>query len=341
MSISVPDSIYCCRERLRQCLENNTHTIVLAIDGIHLDIARQCWPEAKTEQLETVFPTTSSTGWLSSLTGQTIHQHRVPGVVFRPTSNAPLINVWEYDGDEIPIPEHNIFTDAIMLGYQTVAINGDFLPVTGRWTQALFAHCQKTCPERFFTAPALDIPQKVHHVTTCIDSFLNTSEPTFIWCFIDTDLHIHRYGYDQDLCDFLTQLGKQAEQWQTQGYQVIAYSDHGLVPTRHDIDIANTIEKIADNFNLQTGGAGRTRWLYTSSEQENEIIDTLRQALPTEIQVISQRQIFTQFDPRIGRVLIIAGGENFICPAEYIYEHGSRLPEEMQVPFTYWRPYGR
>ena len=57
--------------------------IVLAVDGLPLRTARDCWAAATVRCLTSVFPTVSAPAWLTALTGAEPAEHGVPGMVYR------------------------------------------------------------------------------------------------------------------------------------------------------------------------------------------------------------------------------------------------------------------
>src|SRR5690349_20450058 len=71
--------------------------VVFAVDGITNDFALRCWPNAAVSRMHSVFPSTSSSAWLTSLTGLGVASHGVPGVVFK-SPGGELINVFQYRG---------------------------------------------------------------------------------------------------------------------------------------------------------------------------------------------------------------------------------------------------
>jgi hypothetical protein len=315
------------------------HQVIFAVDGIYADFAQQCWRYAHQEQWRAVFPSTSATCWLSSLTGQGISQHGVPGVVFRPDpAKEILINIGDYQGDAIICPTENLFTDCYRYGYTPQAVAGDLLPIQGSWTRALLsgvAHIDH-CP--FYTDLPLARPaQMIARLERAVGQRLNYATPTLIWCFIDIDQYIHLHGYDDCVEAFLRALEPLAERLVTQGCDVIAYADHGLVLTHNDSDIAQSIVRISDEFGAVMGGAGRTRWFYVAQEHEAALQQRLVTALGDVALVAPRASLFPALGAeRIGNLLLIAQQERFISPPSYRYEHGSLQAQEMSVPYAVW-----
>ena len=113
--------------------------VILAIDGIPYDLAVASWLNARIKRSRSVFPSTSSTAWLSSLTGQTVGCHGIPGIVFDVGSGG-LINIFEYRG-QLDCPNTgNIFSDASAFGYLPISIMGDWEPYdcSARYPASIF-----------------------------------------------------------------------------------------------------------------------------------------------------------------------------------------------------------
>jgi hypothetical protein len=93
------------RDRIRDLLRSESrkprprNIVLLGLDGIPYSLATRMWTSSATVKLRSVLPTTSSTGWLSSLTGLNVDAHGVPGVVFRiPDVQKELVSVFLYKG---------------------------------------------------------------------------------------------------------------------------------------------------------------------------------------------------------------------------------------------------
>lgn len=315
------------------------HQVIFAVDGIYADLAQRCWRYAYQEQWRAIFPSTSATCWLSSLTGQGISQHGVPGVVFRPDpARQTFINICDYQGDAITPPTENLFTDCYLYGYTPQAIAGDLLPIQGSWTRALLSGVAHIDPCPFYTGLPLARPaQMIARLEQAVGQRLNGAAPTLLWCFIDIDQYIHLHGYDDGVETFLRGLEPLAERLVNQGCDVIAYADHGLVPTHNDPDIAQSIARISDEFGAVMGGAGRTRWFYVAQEHEDALQRRLAAALGDAAWVVPRASLFPALGAeRIGNLLVIAQQERFIAPPSYRYEHGSLQVQEMSVPYAVW-----
>ncbi|MFI8415982.1 alkaline phosphatase family protein [Serratia sp. NPDC078593] len=328
------------RMRARMQQRQGHHQIIFAVDGIPYTLAKRLWHHAHMECWRSVFPSTSSTCWLSSLTGMRVEEHGVPGVVFRPDPAQPVvINVCDYQGEAITIPTENLFSDAIQCGYFPQAVAGDLLPIRGAWTRALLAGAAYIDNSRFYTQhfsvpPAqrlIQLEDAIAQAQTRADNL------SLVWCFIDIDHYIHQHGYDSQVEQFLSGLESLAQRLCQQGCDVIAYADHGLVPTRHDEGIAKTVREIGQAYGAQMGGAGRTRWFYVADDKQMSLCQRLTAALGAGVDVLPRQALFPQGGmERMGNVLLIAREERFIAPESYCYEHGSLLPQEMTVPYAVW-----
>lgn len=333
------------RKRIAQRMEYQQrqkqprHQVIFAVDGIYSGLAQGCWRYAQQQPWQAIFPSTSASCWLSSLTGQSIAQHGVPGVVFRPDpAQATLINICDYQGDAITSPTANLFTDCYRYGYTPQAIAGDLLPIQGSWTRALLTGVAHVDNHAFYTDPPWGSPtQMIARLEGAVGQRLNDAAPTLLWCFIDIDQYIHLHGYDGHVEAFLCGLESLAERLVAQGCDVIAYADHGLVPTQHDPDIARSIEQISDEFGATMGGAGRTRWFYVAQEYEAAMQQRLTSAMGDIALVMPRTSLLsTSGSPRIGNLLLIAQQNRFIASLSYRYEHGSLQTQEMSVPYAVW-----
>ncbi len=316
--------------------------IVLALDGIPLALARQHWPHADIEAMSSVFPTTSSSAWLSSVTGQTVAEHGIPGVVFRLDGPEP-INVYDFRG-ELAVPDRgSLFSDAVAAGYRAIALSADLEAAPGPWLDALLRDAHRVGDDRFYArSEALSAQELVDSVRAAVarERRQRTGTPQLIWCFVEVDRHIHRYGYDAHALDVLTRIDALASAWAADGVEVIAYSDHGLVPTRHVPDIQAAIDDVSRRFRCAAGGAGRTRWFYPLEQDREAMSDFLRARFGGIARVAHAAECFDAgmlARGRVGDVLLIAEGDEFTTFDGHCYDHGSWTPTEVAVPFAQWR----
>ncbi|MDQ8579814.1 alkaline phosphatase family protein [Klebsiella sp. CN_Kp091] len=326
------------RERVRARLSRNTHQIVFALDGIPGKLVDTLWQTPVIERWHAVFPATSTTGWLSSLTGLGVEEHGIPGVVFRYNDQPDsLINICQYQGEALAIPTDNIFHDARRCGYLPQAVIGDLLPIEGTWTRALLDGVEIIDRSVFFTlSPPQPVWALLETLKTAIKSALErTDVPTLVWIFIDIDHYVHTQGYDAHVTAFLLGIDELASTLTQQGCDVIAHSDHGLVPVLHDEQIAHQIDLLCEQFGATMGGAGLTRWFYVPDDRVAEFHRRLTDRLGEFAEVIYATEL-DDMPARVGNLLLIARGERFIASPGYRYEHGSRQPDELDVFYAIW-----
>lgn len=343
IAASPAPSIVAFREQVRaELVGHRGPVIVLAVDGIPYDLACAAWPGAQVREARSVFPTTSSTAWLSSLTGTTVDQHGVPGVVFANADGA-LLDVYAYQGSLGEPPPEDLFTDAARAGYAPVAVLGDLEDTHCTWRDWLVHRAHPVRGHRFFAGPdAHDLAALGDRLVVAIERAL-ASQPgrCLVWCFLDADRHIHHHGYDQPLLEFLARIDAIAAAWARAGALVIAHSDHGLVLTRNDADLAAALARVCAAHGCTMGGAGRTRWLYVAPDAEARVRDELRGCLPPSVRLVHADELFAPGSlarQRVGALVLIAEGEDFLATDGYCYEHGSATERELSVPFATWRP---
>ena len=336
------------RSRIRSLLVSEGLTasrrdiIILAIDGIPHELALASWPHANIYRMCSVFPTTSSTAWLSSLTGAEVERHGIPGVVFK-IADGELINIFEYRGWLDSPTMGNIFSDAVDNGYFPISVMGDLEPYDCAWRSALLSHSQLMRGYRFYTAPQPNEPtalcQKVlRAVSACLEVH-SSKKPKLVWCFIDADRHIHHRGYDEDLMRFLGLIEDLALGFTRQGAVVIAHSDHGLTRTNHNLAVQLLLEQLQAQYKCVIGGAGRTRWIYARPATEDHLFAILERSLPSTIRVCLADEVFgtgSLARARVGAIVLIAKGEEFMTFSGQQFEHGSATEAELYVPFAQW-----
>lgn len=342
------------RERVASILEGEAgalrsrHIIILGIDGIPYNLAVRTWGHAKTEKMTSVFPTTSSSAWLSSLSGMDVDSHGIPGVIIKvPDGGGELINVFEYKGPAIDFAIENIFSDAVRFGYTPLSVIGDLEDYDCSWRDLLLRHSKRISGHRFYTTggPGYALPDLTflhcylkQVILQSLKSFSRTS-PCLLWVFIETDRHIHRFGYDEHVNYFLELIERTAIELMEMNAVVIAHSDHGLTRTSHDPRFQKFLEHLSERYHCSVGGAGRTRWLYPQPGTEPQLTDELASHLPSSVRIADATDIFTAGSlslNRVGKIMLIAEGEEFLTPHGYTFDHGSSLACEVGVPFSVW-----
>jgi hypothetical protein len=321
--------------------------VVLGVDGVGLELARACWPDAETTGMRSVFPTTSAASWLSSLTGRAVADHQVPGVIFTLGSGpaSPLVNVFTYRGADMVPPGDTVFTDGIAAGYHPCAIPADLEPLDCAWQDELLRGSRRLRGYRFYARTAGRYqprpPDMVcDDVRAAIAAARDTrpaGHPCLAWCFVEVDRHVHEKGYDAHVHRVLAGLGGLARALADDNVVVFAHADHGLVATRAAPALSDALDAVGRRFPFRMGGAGRTRWLYARPGMAGRLHDALRGSLPESVRVAWASEVFApRLLPRVGEVLLIATGEEFLTEPGYRYDHGSATEAESRVPFSVW-----
>lgn len=343
------------------------HVVVLAIDGLGHRQAVAHWPQAATLRLTTVLPTTSSAGWLSSLTGRSVAEHGVPGVVFADpgapaAARPPLIDVMRYAGPRLTPVSGNIFDDARAAGLRPLALLGDLEAYPGAWRDALVRGARPVTGHRFYTRgagpyrppPPRRTAERLRAAVSGTLAAYGAAGPCLLWCYVELDRHVHHHGYDDHVSEVLTAIGALAADLAARDTLVVAHSDHGLTPTRHDPALAALLDGLARAHDFAMGGAGRVRWLYPApggpvrtaraDRAAGRLAAALRRELPADIAVVPTDEILPAGSlarARAGELCLVAGGERFLTDPHYTYDHGSASPAELHTPLSTWGCEGR
>ncbi|MFJ8011898.1 alkaline phosphatase family protein [Streptomyces sp. NPDC096339] len=340
------------------------HVVVLGIDGLGHRHALAHWPQARTLRLTTVLPTTSSAGWLSSLTGRTVAEHGVPGVVFtdpgaaapgRCAGRPPLIDVMRYAGPGLTPVTGNIFDDARGAGLRPLAVLGDLEAYPGAWRDALVRGARPVTGHRFYTRgdgpyrpPSARLTaERLRGAVSRTLAAYGGAGPCLLWCYVELDRHVHHHGYDDHVSEVLTCIGEMAADFAAAGTTVVAHSDHGLTATRHDPALAALLDGLGREHGFAMGGAGRVRWLYPASRGPvplARLAAVLRRELPADIAVTPTDELLPAGSlarARAGELSLVAGGERFLTDPHYTHDHGSASPAELHTPLSTWGFEGR
>ncbi len=338
------------RGRLADVMDHaaGQHVVVLAVDGLSLALACDHWAGAATETLESVHPTTSAAAWLSALTGLTVAEHGVPGVVFAdPNGSGELVNVFDHHRTDLTVPGENIFSDAAARGHRPLAVLGDMEAYPCAWRNELLRHAITVTGHRFYTTGeaiyrARDPHELAGGVRAAVEDTLarhGASAPCLVWCFVELDRHVHHHGYDDHVAKALAALEVLALDLVERGAVVVAHADHGLTPTRHDPELQRLLDALGRERGFRMGGAGRTRWLYPAASGVDQLISVLERELPPSIRVVDTDLLIPAQSvarKRAGDVSLVAHGEEFLTDPAYRYDHGSTLPEELHTPLSTW-----
>nr|HEX4313656.1 hypothetical protein [Kofleriaceae bacterium] len=339
-------SISAFRGRVRSIVDDEVregrrrHVIVLGVDGIPFELARHAWPHAHVTRARSVFPTTSATAWLTSLSGDSVDDHGIPGVVFALDDAGPLVDVYRYRGSLGEPPAGDLFGDGAARGYTPVAIVGDLEDTACTWRDLLVHRAHAVGGHVFYargdSEPRLLCDRLVAAIAAALASH---DAPCLVWCFVDADRHIHHHGYDRAVVELLERIDAIAVEWSRDAV-VVAHSDHGLVPTRHDPSVADALERVTATEGCRMGGAGRTRWLYVAPGSERRVRDELARSLPASVRIRHADELFapgSRARRRVGSIVLIADGEDFLAADGYRFEHGSLTDGELDAAVAEWR----
>jgi hypothetical protein len=339
----VPDRVLAALDRA------DRGVIVLAIDGLAYDTAAECWQPSTLDLLRSTVPSTSTTAWLTSVTGVGPERHGLPGMVFRLPADGTL--VYAVNGTTLATgpadpqarpgllwPHPTVFQRADV---RCVALGRELNNLTGPWAPAVLAGCDRvtvTAPSRL-AEQAADPRTLVAGVAADITEVL--AEPMLLWAYVNLDDYVHRHGYDDAVRTAMTELAGHAEQWAADGWTVLAHADHGQVPCAPDpalIRAFDTVDNPQDCL-VPAGGAGRIRWLYPKPDRTEQVADRLADALGDAARVLPLAEVpeLSTLTGRVGSVVAIAASPRFPVPDPTLrYEHGGLDDDELHVPFAVW-----
>jgi hypothetical protein len=329
MRYSAPMSLAEIPSRLEDALRSARRgVIVLAVDGLSSDVAKQSWLSASLSTLSSTVPSTSATAWLTALTGVPAGVHRVPGMVYR--NGSGLVHAIK----GMPaIPD--LPTVLERHGATVLARELDLLE--GTWAQALLRGCTRipSPPRHKLTAQAEDPPLLVANVVADLDKALD--ETRFLWTYVNIDDHVHQNGYDESVHEAMIRLDAHASRWAAQGWTVVAHSDHGLVPVDPDPTLVEAWDAIVrEECVIPSGGAGRIRWLYPKADRLEAVFDRVAATLGSTATVHHAGDLGLP-QPEAGPVVAVAASPRFPVPDPSArYEHGGLSREEIDVPYAVW-----
>lgn len=112
--------------------------IAIGADGIDFTLAKRHWTPDELQALRAEMPATSSSGWLSALTGRVPVAHGALGAVQRAHPGASAGSVFAERAGPF-VAGRTIFHDATAIGYRPVVLTADFAALDGPWRRAAFA----------------------------------------------------------------------------------------------------------------------------------------------------------------------------------------------------------
>ncbi len=334
--------------------------IVIMADGVALDVARARWSPSRLSTLTSTVPSTSSTALLSAATGLAPAAHGVIGVCFRVAEIDALFDCYR-DAAIAAKRDTTVDATSFALGpWQTV-----FSVLNGRVECVAHAGALATTPGRWYRAlvhGARDVPSSIDWDTIALDPIAMVtasvaevnaaleargSAPLLVWAHINVDSAIHATGYSDAVLDAMSALDEAAHRWASAGHSVMAYSDHGLVPTRDSDRARRLLALLQDRAHVScgSGGAGRVLWAYPRPGSTSELLERARDLAAGIAGVVHRDELFLAgaladtplARERVGEVVVIATGEEFpLFVPSYRFEHGGCSEQEMIVPVATW-----
>jgi hypothetical protein len=330
--------------------------VILAVDGIHYDVAQAHWSADVLLPMTSTFPSTSVVAWLTASTGLPPECHGVPGVVFYDRDSNVLINcitdsIVTAPGQSLasrskePIPRNRtIFQDLRDMGVDCYAVLGDLANFPGRWRDAVLLGCRNVEIASLGRAEASSsIVERVIQQTQEVIAHQTRNESYCIWSFVNFDDYAHLHGYDDRVRNGLATLNETAHAWAASGHTVVAYSDHGMTrSTSIRNQFAAWGDLVTSCCDLPVGGAGRVRWFYPRPGEQGNFVKAARALAKHSALILSPADLenmglFSKTPVGIGCVVLVANGLDFpFCEADLPFDHGSFTYDEMFVPLAIW-----
>ncbi|SDH05005.1 hypothetical protein SAMN05216553_11541 [Lentzea fradiae] len=303
--------------------------IVLAVDGLSADVAKQSWLTASLSTLTSTVPSTAPTAFLTALTGVTADVHRVPGTVYR--NGSGLVHAVNGAPAVPDLP-------TVLERHGATVLARELDLHEGTWARALLRGCTRipAPPKHKLAAQAEDPPLLVANVVADLDKAL--PDAGLLWTYVNIDDHVHRYGYDEAVHEAMLRLDAHASRWAAQGWTVVAHSGNGQVAVSPDAELAEAWDAIVrEECVIPSGGAGRTRWLYPKTGRTEAVFDRVATTLGSTATVHHAGDLGLP-QPETGPVVAIAAAPEFpLSDPSRKFEHGGRSDEEMDVPFAVWQ----
>jgi hypothetical protein len=347
-------------EVVERCLRTATRGLcVLAVDGLSYGVAESGFAHAQTRPLRSTFPSTSTTAWLTAVTGADPSSHGAVGMVYRaPGADCVthLVTGDTYGFGSYSPPKNallhggpTLFERAVETGTPAFVVGAELERLTGEWVAALLrgARIVPSPVTRLTTDPVAVAERTVREIEAVLDEPRDTG--CLVWAYVNLDDHIHQAGYDARLHESLRILDTAASRWADSGWGVVAHADHGQVPAAPRAGLLDAWARLDDpaHCRMPGGGAGRVRWLYPLPGREAGVADALRDALGDHALVLTPDDLAARgllaatpvVRDRIGAVVALATTAGFPVPDPGVaWEHGSLSDDEMVVPLAAWNP---
>ncbi len=348
--------------------------IVLGIDGLGWDMAAHNWRDSQLSCLTSTFPSISTTAWTTALTGVGVGEHGVVGMVYRLPDHDLIVDAafarphrWGTQGasnesdaalgralTHVVRYQPTLFERATAKGAHCVALARELDTLPGPWARTVLRGARRGCDQARdaagYAAEAGDPLRLVRTVRADVEATLAAGDarrPILLWVYVNLDQHLHAKGYDNAAAEAVLEIEKIACDWAARGWIVIAHSDHGLVPAVLDPELVKLWDRLDSPAfcRLPSGGAGRTRWLYTLADKTAEVMSALRAGMADKAFIVSREELIgigvfpdnPAIRERVGEVIAIARGPAFPhLDADAKFDHGALSVAEMLVPLATW-----
>ncbi len=337
--------------------------ILLAMDGLSHEAAERSLSGARLWPLRSTFPSTSTTAWLTAVTGSGAAEHGAIGMVYRAPGADHATHLitgarlsFHPPGPDEPSgqgelirPRPTLFDRCAERGTPAVAVGAELNRLTGPWVDALLHGARLVpAPDHPATTDPVTVVTRLVAQVDAVRADPSTAErPPLIWAYVNLDDHIHRCGYDARLHEAVRLLDTAAQRWAEAGWSVLAHADHGQTPVTPDPDLHEAWARLdsPEHCTVPGGGAGRVRWLHPYPGHERELAGLLADALTVHARVYTPTELHTAgllpatptVVARIGAVVAVAATARFPVPDHRLgWEHGALTEAETCVPLAGW-----
>ncbi|MFC5906271.1 alkaline phosphatase family protein [Streptacidiphilus monticola] len=336
--------------------------IVLALDGLSHEVAAETLRHAHLRPLRSTFPSTSTTAWLTSVTGVPASEHGAVGMVYRSPGAASVTHLVTGRsigfGDsqaadpatELVVPRATVFDLATAAGRPAHVLGAELERLSGAWVEALLhgARLLPSAADGLRTDPVEVAERSVRDVDAALVQVCHrATAPGLLWVYVNLDEHIHRHGHDGRLRRALALLDAAGDRWAEAGWTALAYADHGQSPVAPREQLQDAWRDLDSPAwcRMPAGGAGRVRWMHPRPGRRDELAERLADTLGRHALVLSPadleaRGLLTATDTvldRIGEVVAVATSPSFPVPDPSLsFEHGACSAEETTVPLAGW-----
>ncbi len=310
--------------------------------------------------LSSVFPSTSTTSWVSIHTGTTPSEHGVYGTAFylkefdksynwifnALADKEKFISLWK---QEQPLVLNLSKKKTLFQRLQKLDFSNFYLDSHGEENPfPLLGIMQGAKHIPYLKSDFNDLkrkPDKLLSYFTCQTSkLLKKKGKKLIWNYIDVDDYIHENGYEKlskyNLWKTLFQYWS-ANKSSKRVFVMI--SDHGQTKQVYSgINILKT-SILNNDLIYNSAGAGRTMFFYPKNGKYKSVKKWLEKIVSDSGFVLDKKDLFKYklldknavAQERIGDLITLATKPNFpSAGAKYLSEHGSLHSEEIYVPFV-------